>query len=245
MHFEVVPHTLSAQRYMPPTLPAPLLFPQRARRRRPVTIVVVGTLSADGQKTIWLQQMARLPRHRFQFHYFCFTCPARSSDGIGHSGVVRDALQRLGVPLISQNGFDVDRTLALAPDFPHNVLRLLRQHHRRGRHHERTAFSATESRFVEHFWSTFVAPLQKVSADILLFANSQSSNDVFLREAARLADAALVMDLPNLNPHAALLEDFQGTIVAPSQFAKSQIPVGSAAHRHREAYELTFTLRGG
>ena len=73
-----------------------------------------------------------------------------------------------------------------------------------------------KKRFVQEFYQLFVSPL--IGKDVLVFANSQSANDLFLQEAALIARVAIVVDLPNLMPTQGL--DYVDAIVSPSKQKK-------------------------
>jgi hypothetical protein len=130
VYYEVVPHILieatydplssSLYRHSPPPLPSP------ASMNTPkLQIVVVGTSTMDGQKIIWLEQMVRLEKS-VDFTFICYVCE------INDEGEFLKELEKLDhVAVLLYPGFDVDNRLGLSDDFPHNVIRILRQNMKR------------------------------------------------------------------------------------------------------------------
>ena len=227
--YEVVPHLLSEAIYNPLQQQSstvallPFLPPSSPRRHSPyqsktkLQIVVVGTSTMDGQKIIWLEQMARLDA-KIDFTFICYVCASHDQ------GDFLKELKKLNVTVVLYPGFDIGRSLGLSENFPHNVLRLL---HGSERNKERNSGLREENeekqKFVDDFHSMFVSPL--IGKDLLVFANSQSVNDLFLQEAALIANVATVVDLPNLNPTKGLV--LIDAVVSPSSYAMNH-PKNSA-----------------
>ena len=179
------------------------LVPTAARLPR---VMIVGTGNMDGQKIIWLEQMRLLQQH-IDFFYVCYVCSSTKE------WTFLKLIDKLHIPILQYPGFDVDATLGSATNFPHNVLSLISRNtidHR--------ALNVEELRFVNDFQTIFVSPL--LDKDVLVFANSQSPNDLFLQKAAQIARVAVVLDLPNLHPTPGLFDI--DVIVAPSEFALNQ-----------------------
>ena len=229
VYYEVVPHLLSEAIYNPLQQQSstvallPFLPPSSPRRHSPyqsktkLQIVVVGTSTMDGQKIIWLEQMARLDA-KIDFTFICYVCASHDQ------GDFLKELKKLNVTVVLYPGFDIGRSLGLSENFPHNVLRLL---HGSERNKERNSGLREENeekqKFVDDFHSMFVSPL--IGKDLLVFANSQSVNDLFLQEAALIANVATVVDLPNLNPTKGLV--LIDAVVSPSSYAMNH-PKNSA-----------------
>jgi hypothetical protein len=72
----------------------------------------------DGQKIIWLEQMARLDAN-VDFTFICYVCASHDQ------GNFLKELKKLNVTVVLYPGFDIGRSLGLSENFPHNVLRLL------------------------------------------------------------------------------------------------------------------------
>ena len=233
VYYEVVPHLLSEAIYNPPQQQSstvallPFLPPSSPRRhssyqsktKTKLQIVVVGTSTMDGQKIIWLEQMARLDAN-VDFTFICYVCASHDQ------GNFLKELKKLNVTVVLYPGFDIGRSLGLSENFPHNVLRLLHGS-RSERNKERNSGIREENeekqKFVDDFHSMFVSPL--IGKDLLVFANSQSVNDLFLQEAALIANVATVVDLPNLNPTKGLV--LIDAVVSPSSYAMNH-PKNSA-----------------
>ena len=213
VYYDVVPKSIhqtihhhrvdnQSSRSLPPLLPAP--------RKNKLSIVVVGTNQMDGQKMIWYMQMVRLI-HLVDFTYICYVCPTPPAND-PNSFIHKLRQHQLHVNVILFDGFHIDATLALHAHFPNNVLSLLHPSHV-------PPYTQSESRFIDQFHRMFVNPLRGKS--ILVFANSQSSNDLFLLRAAQIANVAVVFDLPNLYPNAQLDFNLIDIVVSPSQFAQN------------------------
>ena len=79
VHLEVVPFSLSAEKYVSVgnLVPNENSFVESRpvwSFSKPIRVLIVGTLTLDGQKTIWLEQMSHLPRSKFTFKFACFVC---------------------------------------------------------------------------------------------------------------------------------------------------------------------------
>ena len=239
IHLEVVPFSLSATKYIPsrPSArpPATSSSSSSSSSRNPIQVLIVGTLSLDGQKTIWLEQMARLSKSEFSFKFACFVCSDRMvSDQIVAKSGMAHALHKLGVPIVTRNGFDINRSIAAAPGFPQSATAILRRWHHFRRFPDLISFSPEELSFIQAFKECFIIDVCD-DVDILVFANSRSMNDHFLLEAARMSNVKrVVMELPNLQPAAGLLESGNiDAFVAPSEFALAKVLATAQTRNNR------------
>ena len=185
-------------------------------------VVIVGTDSLDGQKSIWMEQILHL-QHHIHFTFICYVCSEQTNGESGGGSGFVSQLQQLkhDVSVIMFPGFDIDRALGLHAKFPHNVLSLLPLKDNGTGGDGGNRYSTGEKQFLDAYYQMFVKPLE--SKDILVFANSQSANDLFLAKAAQLANVAVVLDLPNLKPNARLNLNLIDAIVSPSSFAKHHL----------------------
>ena len=207
--YSVVPSTLREIIYMPPPKLLPSISTPFSSSIRP-KVAVVGTGTLDGQKIIWLTQFRSLKKH-IDFTYICYVCDKNEQ----HKWKFLHELTKLNIPFIQYPGFDISKALTLDSTFPLNVLKLL--------YIDTTSSTPSstskilnleEKRFSTDFNKLFIEPL--LNKDVLVFANSQSTNDLFLQEAAVIANTAIVVDLPNLHPTKAL--NRIDAIISPSHF---------------------------
>lgn len=206
-------------------------------RQKPLSLLFVGSLAFDGQKSVWLQQMEDLPRQRFSPTYMTFqegdqgdklATPASHSGGI-----LEERLQRAGVPLV----------VVTAPRLEGDWSEIERFMGKRGRdeiHVEGSqnpnlregAFSAVLESFDEAkgdpalmspSWARdmffFIGQaVAKVSPDVLIIGNAKTLGDAVLTQAARWAmgpSGRVIMDFPNIDPAPGITAD---VLAAPSHY---------------------------
>ena len=141
----------------------------------PLGLCFVGTMNVDGQKTIWLQQLERLPRSRFRPAFVTFAAP--------EEGFMLTRLRELGVPVHSapllihpaDEGIGED----VVADLAAYLLRRLRA--------AGSAVDAVRPPWAARLWRTLVGAFEAARADVVVFANSRHDNDKILVAAARLA----------------------------------------------------------
>jgi glycosyltransferase involved in cell wall biosynthesis len=205
------------------TPPQPMAVPNQNMK-----VTLVGTLKFDGQKSIWLQQIEKIPASTVQWSYIMF---ANNPTADELSGPFARRLEQLNVPMmfvplstpmedlvatftklqITQK-IDGTSVLNLLVEYadqvdPNGVL---------------GSFAAFQARvnfgWMRDFWESLVQAIASTTPDVLVFANARDISDKVLVRAARYAQVpSLVMDLPNLYPVRPLQIDM---IVAPSHFAK-------------------------
>jgi len=188
-----------------------------------IQLVFVGSCKMDGQKTIWLEQFARLDRNRYDM---CFVSFMQEPLEDQLSSTLASRLRALDIPLILEpiptisfqeaaqtptNGgalkYDGQQAtldayllerLTLAQENPNNC----------------------EPQFVRRTWLHLVNVFARLRADIVVFANARESSDALLTRAASIGrpSAKIVMELPNLFPHPHAL-DAVDVLVAPSHYA--------------------------
>jgi glycosyltransferase involved in cell wall biosynthesis len=181
-----------------------------AAQRAPMRVAFIGTTKLDGQKSIWLQQIEHMQRAggMDEAAFVCLTC-----DGDAEAPLAVQ-VHALGARFVASGELSLPQAVGADARFPENVVDLLRALARGGGACRADADAAAACAALD---ATLVAPLR--GFDVAVFANSQEPQDVLLVEAARAAGVrAVVMDLPNLRPHAALAGRLDG-VVAPSHFA--------------------------
>ena len=211
--FERVPRAVA--RFAAPRPPHSRLYESAAAatsaaQRAPMRIAFIGTTKLDGQKSIWLQQIEHIQRAggADEAAFVCLTC-----DG-GAEAPLAVQVRALGARFVASGELSLPQAVGADARFPENVAHLLRALARGGGACRANADAAAACAALE---TALVAPLR--GFDVAVFANSQKPQDVLLVEAARAAGVrAVVMDLPNLRPHAALAGRLDG-VVAPSHFA--------------------------
>ncbi|KAJ8599305.1 hypothetical protein CTAYLR_008841 [Chrysophaeum taylorii] len=180
----------------------------------PARIVFVGSMKLDGQKTIWLEQLRRLP-HNFTFVTFLEEEEDQNSN-------LKEILRSLGVPLIAAPipSIAEEETFqkplggqALAYDGSQaSVDAYLLQRLRAADGN----FAACEPPWVRRTWLHLARTFRSLDPDIVVFANARDSSDAILTEAAK--PAKLVMELPNLEPRVSV-----DVMVAPSRYAADSV----------------------
>ena len=235
-HFEVVPASLAAAQYIPQKF-SKISFNQHFAFQtsdltisselfpvvKPIRIVLVGALNLDGQKTIWLEQMARLPKSRFRFNFACFSCPEEiAQQQIQRKSGMAYLLQQLGIPLVTRGGLHVHFEVTNMSNFVENAVMTLRRwnsYHQYGL----LSMSQTEIEFIQNFHNCFIDTLR--GYDIMVFGNSGMAelNDHLLVEGARMAGVKrIIMELTTAN--SGMLEnDHIDALVSPSEFALSKL----------------------
>ena len=175
----------------------------------PIRIGVIASLKMDGQKTIWLEQFKHFPRSEYEFRFISYTANQ------ANDGKMQALLDELNVPARLVDGLSISLELADVPDFPLNLVRLIRANTDIRRW--ATDLRPVELRFMHDFFEAFVVPL--FGLDLVTFANARTEIDTLIVEAARLAGARrIVMELPNLYPPQHVHVD---ALVAPSHFVKN------------------------
>lgn len=194
----------------------------------PISLVFVGSLSLDGQKHIWLQQMEHLSRTRFVPTYLTFEAGGEGG-GTDNSTAAEERasawktnavesfthrLRRAGVPLVKVRLPQVDESWIFDTSSssgervaPANVLKevvftvVLESMDRAG----------GEPRSMSPPWARQVVEriadaIKSVSPDVLVVANGKTLGDAVLTRAARWAmsgefyEGRIVMDFPNIEP---------------------------------------------
>ena len=208
----------------------------------PLSLVYVGSLSLDGQKHIWLQQMEGLPRHRFAPTFLTFQDAggeegARVDDGEAATWKRQAAdnferrVRRAGVPLMKvasprlvasdfddlvQGGTLTNESAVAAPVTPlkEAVFKLLLDSVDRagGEPHLMNPPWARE------VFSRIAEGVKNASPDVLVVASGRTLGDVVLTRAARWAmgnRGRIVVDFPNMEPVLGISADVLAT---PSHF---------------------------
>ena len=173
IHLEVVPFSLVETRYVPskPTRDESNYSSASLRKlvRKPIRVLIVGTLSLDGQKTIWLEQIARLSRSEFSFKYACFVCSdSMVSDQIRAQSGMAYELRKLGITIMTRNGFDINRNIVAAPGFPQSATAVLRRWHNFQHFPNLASFSPEEFDFIHAFKACFIQLFGVNATDILV-----------------------------------------------------------------------------
>ena len=120
-----------------------------------------------------------------------------------NDGKMVDILDELGIPSRLIDGLSISLELADVPDFPLNLVRLIRANTDVRRW--ATDLRPVELRFMHDFFEAFVVPL--FGLDLVTFANARTEIDALIVEAARLAGVKrIVMELPNLYVRGWLLQ---------------------------------------
>lgn len=206
---------------------------------RPVSLVFVGSLSLDGQKHVWLQQLEQLSRVRFAPKFLTF----EEQEG-AHSSTAgawkanaaesfKHRLSRAGVPLVTVRLPQVNSSWIhdrIGGEAPTNTLKevafkaVLESIHRAGGKPHLMSPPWTGEIF-QHI----ADGIESASPDVLVIANGKTLGDDILTKAARWAmrdksGFKIVMDFPNIGP--ALGVDID-VIATPSHYV--------ARHRDTEA----------
>ena len=187
--------------------PRPYLDPDGVPQ--PIRVGVIASLKLDGQKTIWLEQFKHFPRSEYEFRFICYTANQ------ANDGKMVNILKDLNIPSRLVDGLSISLELADVPDFPLNLIRLIRANTdiRQWAH----KLTPAELQFMHDFFESFVVPL--FGLDLVTFANARTEIDTLIVEAARLAGVKrIVMELPNLYPPQYVRVD---ALVAPSHFVKN------------------------
>lgn len=183
---------------------------------RPISLVFVGSLSLDGQKHVWLQQLEQFSRVRFAAKFLTFEEQEGthgSTAGAWKTNAAESFKQRLsraGVPLVTVRlpqvnsswiydsiGGEVAPTHTLKEMAFKAVLESI---HRAGGNPHLMSPSWTGEIF-QHIADA----VESASPDVLVIANGKTFGDDLLTKAARWAmrdnsGFKIVMDFPNIGP---------------------------------------------
>lgn len=211
------------------------------RSKKLLSLLFVGSLSFDGQKAIWLQQMEHLPRHRFSSTYMTFQNgdpsieqPASSATTGGAShlgGVLEGRLQRSGVTLIKVPAPRLDVEDWGEIDHFVGSNRGSDNIHAKASQHpglREAAFSAVleslkkasgdpalmNPSWAQEMFYYIAQAVTQVSPDVLILGNAKTLGDAVLTQAARWAmgpHGRIVMDFPNINPAPGITADVLAT----------------------------------
>ncbi|CAM9490396.1 unnamed protein product [Sphacelaria rigidula] len=211
------------------------------RSKKLLSLLFVGSLSFDGQKAIWLQQMEHLPRHRFSSTYMTFQNgdpsieqPASSATTGGAShlgGVLEVRLQRSGVTLIKVPAPRLDVEDWGEIDHFVGSNRGSDNIHAKASQHpglREAAFSAVleslkkasgdpalmNPSWAQEMFYYIAQAVTQVSPDVLILGNAKTLGDAVLTQAARWAmgpHGRIVMDFPNINPAPGITADVLAT----------------------------------
>ena len=188
-----------------------------------IKIAVVGTLTLDGQKTIWIEQFKRMQsstyKDVFDVTYYCFACSENAT------GPLLPYLTALKIPYFRTGVFSIPTELYYTKDFPKSLDTLLKNEYDVAleKYNSIDGMQYSLDPTVQLFYNLFVKNL--IKKDILIFANSRDSNDNILITAAKMANVKkIVMDLPNLYPN--IEKHFElDACVGPSNFVKEHFSV--------------------
>lgn len=204
----------------------------------PLSLVFVGSLSLDGQKHIWLQQMEGLSRLRFAPKFLTFhesgggeaesVDPEAAAWKTTTTKVFEERLHRAGVPLVKVSppqlevgssifgSLQGDPLSGEAPGTPLKevIFRLVL---------EAIDRAGGEPRLMTPSWTReifeYIADAVKsVSPDVLVVGNGKTLGDVLLTRAGRWAmreRGRIVMDFPNMDPAQGIVVD---VVATPSHF---------------------------
>lgn len=207
---------------------------------RPTSLVFVGSLSLDGQKHVWLQQLEQFPRERFAPKFLTFEEPEGTHGSTVASAWKTNAaesfkqrLSRAGVPLVTVRLPQVNSSWILdrvGGEAPTNSLKevafeaVLESIHRAGGNPHLMSPPWTGEIF-QHIADA----VESASPDVLVIANGKTLGDDLLAKAARWAmrdnsGFKIVMDFPNIGPALGVDVD---VIATPSHYV--------ARHRDTEA----------
>ncbi|KAJ1451415.1 hypothetical protein M885DRAFT_15418 [Pelagophyceae sp. CCMP2097] len=173
-----------------------------------IDVVFVGSLKWDGQKTIWLQQLRGLDRARFRLCYVSFLGAADAEAGATFAAALEAAgVQLLLEPIPSIAVVELDAALgggaALSETYDGEQATLdaylLDRLAAAG-----NVVARVSPEWARRTWEHLVGVFRHVAPDVVVFANARDSSDSLLTAAARAGAprAKLVMELPNLFPHA-------------------------------------------
>ncbi len=219
--------------------------PSCGKNLGPVSVVYVGMLKYDGQKTIWLSQMSRLPG-RFDKTFLTFMSLEQQAGN--EPGKMIRALDEVGVPLVirglpavdeatlrSTPGLDFDRLYKQGGGIKMGIVVdcLMSRLEAAG-----DVVSDVKPDWARETWATMVEALRSLNSDILVFANAREPTDDLLLTATRLAGVPnVVMELPNLSPKADLSQ--VTALVAPSRYAATHPSVVDAVAQANPAPAVT------
>ena len=200
----------------------------------PISLVFMGSLSFDGQKYIWLQQLERLSRARFAPKYLTFhletereradsiaqgTAPWRADD----VDVFKKRLHDAGVPLVTAKTPIMDPSCISERDGDKSTDK------RRREVAFRTVLESLDSAggdphlmsppWTRQLFLLVADAIKSTSPDVLVIANGISLGDAVITSAARWAMGSrglkIVMDFPNIKPNHGVDVDL---LVTPSHY---------------------------
>ncbi|CAB1105453.1 GT4 [Ectocarpus sp. CCAP 1310/34] len=197
---------------------------------RPISLVYVGSLSLDGQKHIWLQQLEQLPRVRFAAKFLTFEeqeGTRGSTAGAWKTNAAESFKQRLsraGVPLVTVRLPQVNSSWihdTIGRQAPTNTLKemafrtVLESFHRAGGNPH-----VMSPQWTGEIFQHIADAVQSASPDVLVMANGKTLGDDVLTKAARWAmrdnsGFKIVMDFPNIGPSLGVDVD---VIATPSHY---------------------------
>ena len=233
MAFDTVLGDAAIQRHRhapPATRPDASAPPPPASQK--LRLVFVGSMTWDGQKTIWLQQIKSLDRRAYDIRYVSFM-----QDGDAQAKApLAERLRSLGVPPLFAPipAIDADEAGARPAgggpslaDVYNGTQSTLDAYLMAGLEAARGIADRCEPSWVARTWRHLADAFGALDPDVVVFANARDSSDGLLTTAARIATprAVLVMELPNLFPHAPLDVD---VLVAPSHYAATHYSVEAA-----------------
>ncbi|CAM9801608.1 unnamed protein product [Ectocarpus sp. 12 AP-2014] len=213
---------------------------------RPISLVFVGSLSLDGQKHVWLQQLEQLPRVRFAAKFLTFEEQEGthgSTAGAWKTNAAESFKQRLsraGVPLITVrlpqvNSSRIHQSVSGEVAPAHTLKEMafksvLESFHRAGGNPHLMGPPWTGEIF-RHIADA----VESASPDVLVIANGKTLGDDLLTKAARWAMGdnsafKIVMDFPNIGPALGVDVD---VIATPSHYVA----------RHRDTQALAAAAR--
>lgn len=197
----------------------------QGRRKKPLSLVFVGSLLFDGQSSIWLQQMEGLSRQRFSPTFLTFQKSLKLDETAAresHSGnTVEQRLRRAGVTLVKMAAPRFEGEWSQLDRFmPNNRNSEDDGIYAEGEHNpniNEAIYAAVLESFdksggnpalMNPLWARNMVELvghavAETTPDVLILANAKSLGDAVLTRAVRWAmgpRVRIVMDFPNIDP---------------------------------------------
>ncbi|CAN0516526.1 unnamed protein product, partial [Ectocarpus sp. 12 AP-2014] len=207
---------------------------------RPISLVFVGSLSLDGQKHVWLQQLEQLPRVRFAAKFLTFEEQEGthgSTAGAWKTNAAESFKQRLsraGVPLVTVrlpqvNSSWIHESISGEVAPTHTLKEMAFKAVLESIHSAGGNPHLMSPPWTGEIFRHIADAVESASPDVLVIANGKTLGDDLLTKAARWAmrdNSAfkIVMDFPNIGPALGVDVD---VIATPSHYV--------ARHRDTQA----------
>lgn len=219
--FDIVLTNLEAHRELYPASAAPPRPDVLSGPTQKIRLVFIGSMRLDGQKTIWLEQLRRLDRARFESIYLSFEEPSTELPAL---------LADLGIEFhsapIPPIGFEeIEHKPADGGEpLKYNGTQASLDAYLLHRLELAATLEDCTPAWAQRTWHHLIHTIAQARADVVIFANARDSSDLLLSQAAQIArrDTKLVAELPNLFP---LPDAAVDIYVAPSRYAANHASV--------------------